>query len=284
MNKFAILFFLSMLIILNSCNLKESGQLNMEKYFAWCIVPFDNQNRTPEQRIEMLKELGFVSYAYDYREKHLPEMAKEFNLAADNGIQVNAVWLWIDKNDSIGNLTQNNLKVLQSIKESGLKTQIWMSYPEDYFNSMTDEESLYSAIMMISYLSELAEELECKVGLYNHGGWFGNPDNLVKIVEGLPHSDVGIIFNFHHAHHLLDDYSALVENMLPHLWAVNLNGMNREGPKILTIGEGSEEKQMLELLKEKGYKGLFGILGHRTDADVKEVLDGNLRGLESILQ
>ncbi len=50
--------------------------LNMDNYFAWCIVPFDNQNRTPEQRIEMLKNLGFKSYAYDWRAEHLPEMAK----------------------------------------------------------------------------------------------------------------------------------------------------------------------------------------------------------------
>ena len=76
----------------------------MNNYYAWCIVPFDNQNRTPEERIEMLKDLGFVSYAYDWREEHLPEMAKEINLARKNGIDINAVWMWIDKNDSIGKL------------------------------------------------------------------------------------------------------------------------------------------------------------------------------------
>ena len=286
MKNYLKLIFIPILIILviNSCNTKQPEQLDMENYFAWCIVPFDNQNRTPEQRIEMLNELGFVSYAYDYREKHLPEMVKELNLAADNGIRVNAIWLWIDKNDSIGNLSINNEIVLKSIKETGLKTQIWMSFPEDYFEALPENESLEKASEMISYLSNRAGELGCKIGLYNHGGWFGNPNNLVKIVESLPVQNIGIIFNFHHAHNLLEDYENMVKNMVPHLWAVNLNGMIPEGPKIVTIGQGSKETEMIEILETNGFHGPFGILGHIEDADVKEVLDGNLRGLKSILQ
>jgi hypothetical protein len=49
----------------------KKSSLDMDNYFAWCIVPFDSQNRTPAQRMEMLKTLGFQSYAYDWREKHL---------------------------------------------------------------------------------------------------------------------------------------------------------------------------------------------------------------------
>ena len=254
----------------------------MQNYFAWCIVPFDNQNRTPEQRIEMLKDLGFVSYAYDWREKHLPEMVKELKLAKGNDIQVNAVWMWIDKSDSIGNLSVNNEKVLMSIKEAGLKTQIWMSFPEDYFENLTETESVEKAGNMISYLSKRANEIGCTLALYNHGGWFGNPDNLVKIIQSLPQHEIGIIFNFHHAHELLNNYEALVKNMMPYLWAVNLNGMIPAGPKIVTIGEGTEEKMMIEVLVNNGFKGPYGILGHREDADVEKVLQANLEGLKSI--
>ena len=197
-----ILMTIILLFGIVSCNKNQPDKLDMENYFAWCIVPFDNQNRTPEQRIEMLKRLGFVSYAYDWREKHLPEMAKEIKLATENGIKMNAVWMWIDKSDSIGQLSPNNQKVLQTLEETGLKTQIWMSFPEDYFDKMGDDERLDKASEMISYLSDEAERLGCKIGLYNHGGWFGNPDNLVKIIEMLPGKEIGIIFNFHHAHDL----------------------------------------------------------------------------------
>jgi sugar phosphate isomerase/epimerase len=266
-----------------SCNKNKPVKLDMENYFAWCIVPFDSQNRTPEQRIEMLKRLGFVSYAYDWREKHLPEMANEIKLASENGIKMNAVWMWIDKSDSIGQLSPNNQKVLQALEETGLKTQIWMSFPEDYFDCLSDSARFDKAAFMVSYLSDEAEKLGCKIGLYNHGGWFGNPDNLVKIIEALPGKEIGIIFNFHHAHDLLNDFPGLVKNMKPYLWAVNLNGMNPGGPKILPIGSGEKEVEMMAVLKENGFTGPFGILGHIEDADVEKVLQGNLEGLKMLL-
>lgn len=266
-----------------NCRNKSSANPDMKNYFAWCIVPFDNQNRTPEERIEMLKDLGFQSYAYDWRMEHLPEMAREIKLARKNGIDINAVWMWIDDTNSIGNLSAGNRKVLDVLEETGLETQIWMSYPENYFEGMTEEERMEKAVNMISYISEEAEKRGCTVGLYNHGGWFGDPGNLVKIVEAMPEKEVGIIFNFHHAHDLLDDYPEMVENMLPHLWAVNLNGMKPEGPKILPIGAGTEEKGMIQILKKNGYNGPWGILGHRTDADVKQVLQRNIGGVKKIM-
>lgn len=257
-------------------------ELNMDNCFAWCIVPFDNQNRTPEQRIEMVKRLGFQSYAYDWRTEHLPEMAKEIILARKNGIEMNAVWMWLDHNDAVGNLSENNRKVLQALKETGLKTQLWVSFPENYFDDLNEPGRLKKAVEMVGYVSKQALELGCKAGLYNHGGWFGRPENLVKICNALPGHEVGIIFNFHHAHDMIDEFPNLVKMMMPYLWAVNLNGMNRGGPKILPIGSGEEEAKMLAALKAAGYTGPFGILGHVDDADVEVILKGNLEGLKKL--
>src|SRR5690606_37126282 len=154
-------------------------------------VAFDNQNRTPEQRIEMLKNLGFKSYAYDWRAEHLPEMAKEINLAKESGIKINAVWMWLDQNDAPGNLSENNQKVMEVLEETGLQTQIWVSFPENYFDDLNEQQRLEKAVKMIGYVSDEARKLDCKVGLYNHGGWFGRPENLVKICEALPDHEVG---------------------------------------------------------------------------------------------
>jgi hypothetical protein len=183
-------------------------EIDMDNCYAWCIVPFDNQDRNPIARIDMLKELGFKAYAYDWRERHLPEM--------------------------------------------------------------------------ISYISLEAEDLGCRVGLYNHGDWFGRPENLVKIIELMPKLEIGIVFNFHHAHDMINEFPELAKMMKPYLWAVNLNGMNPEGPKILPIGQGEKEKEMLATLEDNGYHGPYGILGHVEDADVKEILKKNLAGLKSL--
>jgi sugar phosphate isomerase/epimerase len=133
---------------------------------------------------------------------------------------------------------------------------------------------------MITLLSERASKLNCKIGLYNHGDWFGEPENQIKIIEALPHHDLGLIYNFHHAHKQIDRFPEMVEIMLPHLWSVNLNGLRKGGPKILTFGKGDHEIEMVNLLLKQGYKGDFGILGHVEDADVNTILEANLKGLK----
>ena len=265
-----------------SCNQATNKQPDMNNFFAWCIVPFDNQNRTPEKRIEMLKELGFKAYAYDWRVEHLPEMARELKLATENGIAVQAVWMMLNITDSVGNLSKKNQAVLQALKETGLKTQIWVSFPEKYFDAFPDTQKLEKAIEMVEYVSVEAEYLGCKVGLYNHGGWFGDPDHLVEIIQSLPGREIGIIFNFHHAHGFFGKFGRLAKNMTPFLWAVNLNGMIPEGPKIVPLGQGTREEEMIRILKENGFNGPYGILGHIPEADVKKVLQANLDGLKKI--
>ena len=255
----------------------------MDNLFAWCIVPFDSKERSPEDRIEMLSKLGFNKYAYDWRQKHLTGMATEWAIAEKNGIEVSAVWMWLDsEQDSIGSLSASNEKVLTAIDESGLKTQLWVSLHANFFEALSHEAAMNSGAKMIEYLCERADNLNVKVGLYNHGDWFGEVQNQIDIIMALPNCDLGIIYNFHHAHHQLESYKDIVDAMVPYLWAVNLNGMRKEGPKILPIGQGDMEKQMIDILLEKGFTGPFGILGHIEDADVEVVLKNNLKGLSKL--
>jgi hypothetical protein len=72
--------------------------------------------------------------------------------------------------------------------------------------------------------------------------------------------------------------------MLPYLKTVNIDGMKVEGPKILPLGKGDQELQMLETLNRSGFNGSIGILGHVDDEDVKVVLTRNLDGLKSLLK
>ena len=64
---------------------------------------------------------------------------------------------------------------------------------------------------------------------------------------------------------------------------VNLNGMKKEGPKILPIGAGDRELEMMQVLQKSGYRGRIGILGHVEDADVEQILLQNLHGLQALL-
>ena len=47
----------------------------MDNLYPWCIVAFDSLERSQSERINMLNELGFSKYAYDWRDEHLDDMA-----------------------------------------------------------------------------------------------------------------------------------------------------------------------------------------------------------------
>ena len=51
--------------------LSQADSFDKEKLVAWCIVPFDAKNRTPAERVQMLKELGLKRVAYDWRANHV---------------------------------------------------------------------------------------------------------------------------------------------------------------------------------------------------------------------
>ncbi|WP_345006801.1 sugar phosphate isomerase/epimerase family protein [Snuella lapsa] len=251
-----------------------------DNLIPWSIVGFDVKERTPDERIAMLERLGYDQYAYGNRPKHIPTMAYEWKLAKSHNITIRAVWLYVNLNKDRPNaLKPESEAVFENLVKVGLKTQIWVGFEPTYFESLTKEVSLKQVVDMISYLSARASKIGCKIALYNHGGWFGNPVNQLKIIRALPDEDIGVVFNFHHAHDQLDAYSENIKMLLPYLWCVNLNGMKKEGPKIITIGAGNREKEMIKQLLDLNYSGPFGILGHVKGSDPEIILEQNQEGL-----
>jgi sugar phosphate isomerase/epimerase len=132
-------------------------------------------------------------------------------------------------------------------------------------------------------IAEAAAKLGCKVALYNHGGWFGEPENQIEIIEALKLPNVGIVYNLHHGHDHLDRFPDLLAKMKPHLLALNLNGMSprgdQAGKKILPLGQGDRDLDLLRTIQKSGWTGPVGILNH-TDEDAEGRLLDNLEGLD----
>ncbi|ARV14842.1 sugar phosphate isomerase/epimerase family protein [Polaribacter sp. SA4-12] len=264
---------------------KKSKKVTFDKnnLIPWSIVGFDVKERTPKQRLEMLERLGYKQYAYGYRPKHIPTMQQEWELAKEKGIEVKAVWLYINLHkDKVGSLKPESEVVFKNLKESGLKTQIWVGFQPTYFDKLSDNESLKQSIEMVEYLSKKAEKIGSKIALYNHGGWYGKPENQLRIIKSLPKQNLGVVFNFHHTHDSLDEYSENIKKLFPYLWSVSLNGMKSGGPKIITIGKGDLEKEMIQQLLNLNYRGPFNILGHVKGGDPEVILEENFKGLKTL--
>jgi len=279
-------FFLILIVYLSACKstkIKTTKLFEKENLIPWSIVGFDVKERTPKERLEMLERLGYDQYAYGNRPKHIPTMKAEWELAKQKGITIKAVWLYINLNkDKVGSLKPESEIIFKNLRETGLKTQIWVGFQPTYFDKLSNEESFNQSKEMIEYLSKRAQKIGCKIALYNHGGWFGKPENQFKIIKALPNEDLGVVFNFHHAHDSLKEYSENIKNLFPYLWSVSLNGMKAEGPKIITIGKGDLEKQMIQQLLDLNYTGSFNILGHVKGGDPETILEKNYKGLQRL--
>ena len=248
---------------------------------AWCVVPFDKLDRSPKERAVMLRDLGFTKFAYDWRDQHLPTFPEEVEALRENDIELTSVWWWIDgQGEHL--LNTGNQQLLNYLDSLNLSCDIWMSFDERFFEGMDESEKLEAATKTITALHRLASSAGARLQLYNHGAWFGDPRNQVRIIEESGLSDVGIVYNFHHAHQQIDQFPELLEVMLPYLNTVNINGMNVAGPMILTVGQGEFEEKMLKTLAASGFKGNIGIIGHLENEDVKLVLDRNLKGLQKL--
>src|SRR5437763_705959 len=77
------------------------------------------------------------------------------------------------------------------------------------------------------------------------------------------------VYDLHHGHEHLARFSQALRLMLPHLICINLNGMSSGGEagaeKILPIGQGELDLQLLKEIAASGYRGPIGILNHTNE-------------------
>lgn len=253
-----------------SINLFERDNL-----VAWCIVPFDGKKRGPAERAAMCARLGLKKVAYDWRNEHVPTFEQEILEYKKHGIEYFAFW-------------GGHEEAYRLFKKYDLHPQIWrtLSSPAEG----TQDERVRVAAKQMLPLVKQARELGCKVGLYNHGGWGGEPENLVAVCKYLREhhngEHVGIVYNQHHAHSRVDDFAANLQLMKPYLLCLNLNGITRggdkRGQKILPLGEGELDVSLVKTIRDSGYDGPIGIIGHTQD-DVEQRLQDNLDGLDWIV-
>lgn len=252
------------------------GLFDRDNLMAWCIVPFDAKKRGPVERVEMLEKLGFRHYAYDWRAEHLPTFDQEVKELEKRGIALDAVWF-------PAGLNEEAKQLLEVIEDHKIHAQLWVTMGDPAPGEEGQEAKVKAAVAALSPIADEAAKLGCRVELYNHGGWFGEPENELAIVEAMKRPNVGIVYNLHHGHDHLGRLADVLKRMMPHLDALNLNGMDvggdRVGRKILPLGQGEKDREVLEIVRKSGYRGLIGILGH-TEDDAEQRLADNLDGLE----
>ena len=225
----------------------------------------------------MVARLGMRRVAYDWRAQHVPEFEEEILAYKRHGLEYFAFWSWHDAMEPL-------------IRRHGIHPQIWVMPPNP--DGGTQQEKLAAAIAQLKPVIEKTQSLGCRLGLYNHGGWGGEPDNLVQLcvaaLQQLNADHVGIVYNFHHGHEHMADFRSSFAAMQPYLLCLNVNGMAhvevvRSGKeKILPVGSGQHEQALLQVVRDARYSGPIGILDHRNEQDAERSLKQNLHGLQRL--
>ncbi|MGC6549327.1 MAG: heme-binding domain-containing protein, partial [Rubripirellula sp.] len=175
-------------------------------------------------------------------------------------------------------------KAFQLFEKYKLKPQIWKMLPR--LEKGSQKERVKAGADAMESLAKRTAMMGSKLGLYNHGGWSGEPANLVAVCQELKrrgHDHVGIVYNWHHGHGHIKDWEESLALMKSYLFCLNLNGMNTDAkPKILSLGKGQHDLVMLRTLIKSGYNGPVGIIDHRIDLDSEVALQRNLNGLSGL--
>jgi hypothetical protein len=142
----------------------------------------------------------------------------------------------------------------------------------------------------VKALAKLAAPYGVKIGLYKHGGWIGISDNQVAIMERLKTlsvRNVGIVYQFIHAHDEVDDttnFPAVWTKIRPYVLAVNVTGVHEGRTAIYPIlypSQGDIEVKMMKAIQDSGWKGPIGLCPEKGgDAEVN--LRNNIEGIDWI--
>ena len=261
--------------------LADAGVFSRSNLVAWCIVPFDAAKRGPAERAAMLGRLGLQAVAYDYRDEHIPSFDDEIAALRESDIELSAWWCGgVDPHDPLGGSVG---LALETLRRNQASSDLWVLMGEQAFEGLSQPERLSLAAEAVDAIAAEAAKLNGRVGLYNHGGWYGEPENQMAVLDKAQADNVGLVYNFHHGHEQLDRLGALFPLMAPHLLCVNLNGMTPGGAKIVPLGSGARDREMIALIRESGYEGPIGILDHRDELDAEQSLRENLEGLAKLV-
>jgi sugar phosphate isomerase/epimerase len=239
-------------------------------------VPFDVKKRGPEERAEMLQRLGFKNFAYDWRAKDIPTFDAEVDALNKHDINLVAWWFPTDFADP------NARIILEVVKRHNIHPQLWVMGAGSPTKTEAEQtQRIDQEAERIQKIVELAAPYGCEVELYNHGGWFGQPDNEVAVIERLRQKGVdgvAMVYNFSHGHGDMADFPAIWKRIQHYVAAVNVTGMVADG-HILPPSQGDRELEMMRTVQQSGWRGPIGLIAEQ-GGDAEVTLGNNLIGID----
>jgi len=251
---------------------------------AWCVVPYDDRERTPAERAQVLATLGIDALAWDWRDEHAAQLGEQADALAAQNLALAAIWAPVPD----GVISRALEEQVRQASGRGLTPQLWACAEFGVPGPVTETGDPRAYADRLEGLARLADGNGMTLALYNHLGWFGEPLNQLRVLDELASrgfANTGMAYMQHHGHAHIDHFAELWPQFQHAVVALGLNGM-RDGAhwghgKVLPYGHGPRDLELAKVIDGSGWHGLTAVIGHTMDP-IEHRLADDLAGLDWI--
>jgi len=219
----------------------------------------DGLTRGGAQAIEIFAARQHIDYAN--RKQHVREIAEWFR---DSGVPLHSVHSPMHSDYESGRAGGPPVNVastdratrIEAMDEVKRALEIAEQIPFRFLvqhlgtsNEMFDDRKFEAAMTSIEHLRAFAKPLGVRILLENIPNELSTPDRLVELIKSAHFDDVGVCFDFGHAH-LMSNVSEAFETLKNHIQSTHVHDNKKDKDAHLWPGAGSIDwKQAMELLR-----------------------------------
>ena len=254
-------------------------------FFPFCIDWHDAKKRTFTEQAAMLKELGYTGVGHIWLDK----VAERLKTLDDAGLKLYQITMTVDLTPDKPAYDPRFKEVLALEKGRHVQFDLLVGgmKPSD---AAGDERG----VQVLREMSDLALDSGAQLLLYPHvSNWIERIEDAVRVAEKVNRPNVGVMFNL--CHWLRVDpsrnYRPLLEQAMPRLWAVSINGADVYDDKpgwdhyIQPLDRGSfDVAGLLKTLDELGYTGPVGLQCFGIGGDTRDHLARSLAAWRKMRQ
>jgi sugar phosphate isomerase/epimerase len=242
-------------------------------FFAFCIDTHDAKHRSLMQQAEMLKELGYDGVGHLW----LDNVAERLKTLDETGLKLYQITIVVDVTPGKRACDPRFKDVLPLLKGRHVQFDLLMSGGKPSDPSLDPH-----VVKILREMSDLARDSGSQLLLYPHVGcWVERIEDAVRVAAKVDRPNVGVMFNLCHWLRVdrRRDYRPLLQQAMPRLWAVSINGADQFDPQpgwahyLQPLDRGSfDVGALLRTLKELGYQGPIGLQCYGIGGDAREHL------------
>jgi sugar phosphate isomerase/epimerase len=251
----------------------KAAESKSQSFFPFCFDMPDAKNRTLQQQAEMLKELGYEGAGHIGLD-NVAQRLKTFDAA---GLRLFQITMGVNIAPGKPPYDKRFPEVLELVKGRHVQFDLIVSDGKP-----SDAAGDPRAVEILRAMSELARPSGSQLLLYPHTGcWLERIEDAVRVADKVDRPNVGVMFNLCHWLRVdkRRDYKPLVQQAMPRLWAVSINGADPFDDQpgwrhyIQPLDKGTfDVAGLIRTLRELGYQGPIGLQCYGIGGDAREHL------------